>query len=72
MPWLSQNNEVKAVQEAFAYFRAQKVDKLFNGGVLVDAKGLAEFLEHLFVLTKYNAAFPIVYFTNIRAKKVCQ
>jgi hypothetical protein len=64
MPWLSQENEVKQARSAFEYFKVQGIDTRFNGGFLVDAKDLLEFVKHLFALTKLNAAFPLIYFTD--------
>jgi hypothetical protein len=64
MPWLSQESDTEHVKQSFKYFYAQKIDKSFNGGFLVNNGDFLEFLIHLFWLTRYNASFPIVYFTD--------
>ena len=63
-PWLCQTNEVPQVKEAFQYLKAQRIDESFNGGFIVDEDDLAEFLKHLFWLTRINAASTDVYFTD--------
>jgi hypothetical protein len=64
MPWLSQKSDVEQVKDAFQYFHAQKIDLTFNGGLIVEYIEVFEFVKHLFWLTRLNAAFPIVYFTD--------
>jgi hypothetical protein len=64
MPWLSQESDVEQVKRSFKYFYALKIDTTFNGGFLVDTRDILEFINHLFWLTRFNAAFPIVYFTD--------
>ena len=64
MPWLSQESDAEQVKQAFKYFYDQKIDATFNGGFLVGNRDILEFIKHLFWLTRLNAAFPIVYFTD--------
>jgi hypothetical protein len=66
MPWLSQESETKEVKEAFQYFNSLDIDTAFNGGWVVDYEDLAKFIKYLYWLTRFNAAFPIVYFTDKR------
>lgn len=64
MPWLSQKNDAKQAKEAVQFFKAQKIDVRYNGGFIVDNRALPEFITHLFWLTRLNASFPMVYFTD--------
>ena len=64
MPWLAQESESKQVKRAFEFFKNQGINEAYNGGFIVDCAQLPEFFKHLFWLTRSNAAFPVVYFTD--------
>jgi len=64
IPWLfrcDKHDYYNAVQEAFAYLKANKVSKSFNGGLMVETAEVAEFAKHLFWLTRTNGIVQYVY-----------
>ena len=64
IPWLYQDNEYSPVKNALNYLHDNKIGKKFNGALQVDISTLAEFIRHLFWLTRCNASLPSFHFMD--------
>ncbi|MES1197949.1 MAG: hypothetical protein ABUL41_01575 [Chitinophagaceae bacterium] len=62
--WLYQDNDYKPAKEALRYLKNQKIGKRFNGALIINDSDLQEFCKNLFWLTRCNASFPDIYFTD--------
>lgn len=60
-PWISKRTkarkDLKSLCEAVQYFDHIGISGKFNGAVLVATKAIKNFVTHLYVVTKYDAAF---------------
>ncbi|NNG20880.1 hypothetical protein HJ590_15205 [Naumannella sp. ID2617S] len=74
--WRGQsNNDYPPVVRALCYLKEKGVGPRFKGGLQMERDELVEFIPHLGWLTRCNASFPYVYFTDERQQvlgHVCQ
>ncbi|MDF2454514.1 MAG: hypothetical protein K0R51_507 [Cytophagaceae bacterium] len=69
-PWLQQENDYEPVKRAMDYLRQLGMDKKFTGGIKASGSDQADFVEHLFWLTRCNGSLPTCYFSGIESHTV--
>jgi hypothetical protein len=63
-PWLYQDNDYKPVRQGIKYFKENKLDGLFIGGINVSLNELFDFIKHLFWLVRCNSIVNYVHFSD--------
>ncbi len=63
-PWLRNTDNNPNLIEMQNFLSDNGIDKKFNGAVIIDLHNLPALLNHLFTLTKCNAAMPYIFFTD--------
>ncbi|MEE9362927.1 MAG: hypothetical protein V3U92_10055 [Cellulophaga sp.] len=68
-PWLNQQNDFLLVAEAIQFLN-QKIDKNFNGGLILNSEEISEFIPHFFWLTRCNTSLPEFMMTFKNSKTI--
>ena len=67
-PWISRSTanrkDFKPLLKVLDYFKSHKIEKKFNGGVMVGIKELEKFVSNLYVITKCDGGFFDFHFTD--------
>jgi hypothetical protein len=63
-PWLYQEAKHKAAIRAVCFLTDNKINKRFNGAIVLKLPEQKEFIKHLFWLTRCHGSFPEVYFMD--------
>lgn len=61
LPWLYRQSDYKPAKEGEEYLIANKVNKTFNGGLMVDIDDINVFVKHLFWLVRTNTVLAYVH-----------
>ena len=67
-PWISKLTEsrkdYKPLMKAVEYFKKHKIEKRFNGGVIVEIKEIENFIKYFYIVTKCDGGFFDFNFTD--------
>lgn len=67
--WISKQTEkrkdFKSLIKTVKYFKSQKIDTKFNGGIEIQFEKLKEFLPHFYRITEADSGFFDYYFTDL-------
>ncbi|MBD1385596.1 hypothetical protein IDJ75_09935 [Mucilaginibacter rigui] len=63
-PWVYQDNEYKPITQGIIYFKENKLDGHFIGGINVPSTRVSEFIKHLYWLVRGNSIVNYVHFSN--------
>lgn len=66
-PWLLQNSSSEALINSTRYLRSLLNCNVFRGSITVSDVDQKELIFHLFVITRFCASLPIIYFTDAKA-----